>query len=227
MAEFGRPSTVIGNGVDTERFASAPRTSDRDVRAKYGISDGPVLLAVGGIEERKNTIRIVEAFRQVLTVHRDAQLVIAGGASLLDHAFYRRQFEALLAPDAILDRAVCCLGPVPDAEMPSLYRLADALVFPSVKEGFGLVVLEAMASGTPVVTSRIAPCPEYLHEHDVVWCDPHNVGSIANAIAMVLTEPLRSRLAQRGTLVARQYDWSNIARAHLPAYARLTEFTDA
>jgi glycosyltransferase-like protein len=227
LSEFGRPSTAIGNGVDTLRFSGASRSIDQEVRAKYGINGSHILLAVGGIEERKNSIRILEAFQQVMTIHRDAQLVIAGGASLLDHGAYRRQFEALLAANGVLDRAVRCLGPIPDAEMPSLYRLADALVFPSIKEGFGLVVLEAMASGTPVVTSRIAPFTEYLHEHDVVWCDPHNVGSIANAIAMVLTEPLRSRLAQRGALIARQYDWSNTARAHVPVYARMTELQDA
>jgi glycosyltransferase-like protein len=223
LSEFGRPSTGIGNGVDTLRFSGTSRTIDQEVRTKYGINGSRILLAVGGIEERKNTLRILEAFQQVLTIHRDAQLVIAGGASLLDHAPYRRQFVASLAANGVLDRAVLCLGSVPDAEMPSLYRLADALVFPSVKEGFGLVVLEAMASGTPVMTSRIAPFTEYLHENDVVWCDPQSVGSIANAMAMVLTEPLHSRLAQRGILIARQYDWSNTARAHLPVYARLTE----
>ena len=161
---FGRASTLIGNGVDTMRFSSASRSIDQQVRARYGIGGDRVLLAVGGIEERKNSFRIVEAFRQVLNVHRDAQLVIAGGASLLDHAAYRAQVEALIAADPVLDRAVRRLGPMPDAEMPSLYRLANALVFPSVKEGFGLVVLEAMASGTPVVTSRIAPFTEYLGE---------------------------------------------------------------
>ena len=227
LSEFGRSSTCIGNGVDTLRFSGAPLTIDREVRAKYGINGSRILLAVGGIEERKNTLRILEAFQQVLNIHRDAQLVIAGGASLLDHASYRKQFETLLAASGVLDRAVLCLGPIPDAEMPSLYRLADALVFPSLKEGFGLVVLEAMASGTPVVTSRISPFTEYLHENDVVWCDPHSSGSIANAIAMVLTEPLRSRLAQRGTLIARQFDWSNTAHAHLPVYARLTELQHA
>jgi glycosyltransferase-like protein len=227
MSEFDRPSTRIGNGVDTTRFCSGSRAIDQEVRAKYGINGSHVLLAVGGIEERKNSVRILEAFQQVLTVHRDAQLVVAGGASLLDHAAYRRQFEALLSADGVLDRAVLCLGPIPDAEMPSLYRLADALVFPSVKEGFGLVVLEAMASGAPVVTSRIAPFTEYLHENDVVWCDPLSVASIANAMAMVLTEPLHSRLAQRGVLVARQHDWSNTAKAHLPVYERLTELQHA
>jgi glycosyltransferase-like protein len=223
VSAFRRPCIVIGNGVDVTRYNHAPRAVDQEVRDKYGISGSHVLLAVGGIEARKNSVRILEAFRQVLSVHRDAQLVIAGGASLLDHASYRQQFEALFSGDAVLASAVRCLGPVPDSEMPSFYRLADALVFPSVKEGFGLVVLEAMASALPVVTSRIAPFTEYLHQDDVVWCDPFSVGSIANAMAMVLSEPLRSRLAQRGILVARQYDWSSTAEAHLPVYQRLTE----
>jgi glycosyltransferase-like protein len=227
MAEFGRPSTRVGNGVDTERFSNIARALDQQVGNQHGISGSPVLLSVGGVEERKNSLRILEAFRQLLRIHRDAQLVIAGGASLLDHAAYRRQFDALIAADSELNRAVVCLGPVPDSEMPSLYRMADALVFPSLKEGFGLVVLESMASGTPVVTSRIAPFTEYLGADDVVWCDPLNVASIANAMAIVLTEPLHSRIAQRGTLIARQHDWANTARAHLPVYQKLTELQHA
>ena len=227
MAEFGRTPTKVGNGVDTARFTNISRAVDEQVRAQYGVNGSPVLLSVGGIEERKNSLRTLEAFRQLLRIHRDAQLVIAGGASLLDHAPYQRQFDALIAADGELSRAVVCLGPVPDADVPSLYRLADALVFPSVKEGFGLVVLEALASGTPVVTSRIAPFTEYLDSDDVVWCDPLSAASIANAMAIVLAEPLHSRLAQRGGLIARQHDWTNTAKAHLPAYQRLTELQHA
>jgi glycosyltransferase-like protein len=225
--EFGRRSTNVGNGVDTGRYAPGRGTYDSEVRTRYRLGDGPIMLSVGGVEERKNSIRLLEAFKQLLTVRPDAQLVIAGGASLLDHASYQRQFESLIAADRNLDRAVTRLGPVPDAHMPSLYRLADALVFPSVNEGFGLVILEAMASGTPVVTSRIAPFTEFLHENDVVWCDPLNVASIANAIAAVLSEPLHSRLAHRGALVARQFDWVNTAQAHLPIYQKLAEFQHA
>jgi glycosyltransferase-like protein len=225
--EFGRRSTNVGNGVDTERYAPRRGTYDSEARTRYRLGDGPIMLSVGGVEERKNSIRLLEAFKQLLTVRPDAQLVIAGGASLLDHASYRRQFESLIAADRNLDRAVTRLGPVPDAHMPSLYRLADALVFPSVNEGFGLVILEAMASGTPVVTSRIAPFTEFLHENDVVWCDPLNVASIANAMAAVLLEPLHSRLAHRGALVARQFDWVNTAQAHLPVYQKLAELQHA
>lgn len=223
QVEFGRTSVVVGNGVDTNRFSAARAAEDAEIAARYGIGDGPVLLAIGGVEARKNTVAIVAAFQQLLAIHPDAQLVIAGGASLLDHADYQRGFETILRSSPALERAVLRLGPVKDADMPSLYRLAKALVFPSLKEGFGLVVLEAMASGTPVVTSRIVPFTEYLGDNDVVWCDPLNVGSIANAMMSVISEPLYSRLKRLGVLVARQFDWSRTAEAHLPFYHALTE----
>jgi glycosyltransferase-like protein len=226
-SDYQRRSTVVGNGVDTTRFTNAASVLDAELRSRYGLTGNPILLSVGGVEERKNSVRILEAFQQLLTIHPDAQLIIAGGASLLDHAHYRRQFEHLIAGNHVLERSVIRLGALADQEMPSLYRLADALIFPSVKEGFGLVVLEAMASGVPVVTSRIAPFTEYLHDSDVVWCDPLSTASIANAMATVLTEPLRSRLSQRGALLARQHDWSNTARAHLPAYHTLMELQHA
>jgi glycosyltransferase-like protein len=225
--DFGRGSTRVGNAVDAARFTHTGSALDAELRTKYRLNGKPVLLSVGGIEERKNSVRILEAFQQLLTIHPDAQLLIVGGASLLDHAHYRRQFEALVAADPALERSVVRLGAVADREMPSLYRLADALIFPSVKEGFGLVVLEAMATGVPVVTSRIAPFTEYLHDDDVVWCNPLSVASIANAMATVLTEPLRSRLSQRGVALARHYDWANTAQAHLPAYRNLMELQHA
>ena len=222
-SDFGRRSTRVGNGVDTRRFTHASSALDAELRSKYRLSGHPILLSVGGVEERKNSVRLLEAFQQLLSIHPDAQLVIVGGASLLDHVSYRQQFDRLVAANHALERTVVRLGSVPDAEMPSLYRLADALIFPSVNEGFGLVVLEAMACGIPVVTSRIPPFTEYLRDDDVIWCDPNSTASIANAMATVLTEPLRSRLSERGALVARQHDWSTTAQAHLPAYHHLLE----
>ncbi len=146
------------------------RSLDRNARETH-----PIFLAVGGVEERKNTLRILAGFRALHANLPTARLVIAGGASLLDHDAYQAEFARALASSGLPERAVIRTGPIADALMPALYRAADALVFPSVKEGFGLVVLEAMASGIPVVTSRIAPFTEYLGDDDVLWCEPDDV----------------------------------------------------
>ena len=107
--------------------------------------------------------------------------------------------------------------------MPALYRAATSLVFPSIKEGFGLVVLEAMASGVPVVTSRIAPFIEYLDDDDVAWCDPFDTASIADAMVASLDPSRRPHWIAKGFEVAFRHDWASTARAHLPSYDRLRE----
>lgn len=216
---FGRRPVVVGNGVDTRRFSPTSAPSDVVLRDRLGIRSGPVLLCVGGIEARKNTIAILEAFQQFHRLRPDAQLLIAGGASVLDHSGYHHQFQAALNSSGLPPRNVIRAGILPDSDMPALYRLSDVLVFASVREGFGLVALEAMASGLPVVASHIPPFTEYLSTTDVVWCDPLNVGSIANAMGIALAEPLRTRLSNNGLSVANRHDWRSTARAHLPVYA--------
>jgi glycosyltransferase-like protein len=220
--EFGRAPHLIGNGVDTGRFSPAVDATDATLRSLLNLPAGAkVFLAIGGVEKRKNTVRILDAFRLLRASHPSSCLVIAGGASLLDHDAYQAEFAAALAASALPDGAVIRTGPLPQALMPALYRAADALVFPSVKEGFGLVVLEAMASGVPVVTSRGAPFTEYLGDGDVAWCDPHDAASIAAAMAVALEG--RTEIVAGGFAVAARHNWINTARAHLPAYEALGE----
>jgi len=222
-AEMSRSATLVGNGVDTARYSPVAAPGDQVLRARLGLRTGPILLSIGGVEQRKNTLGILEAFRQVHAVHRSAQLVVAGGASLLDHGLYRQQFKSRLRDAGLPADAVIETGPLKDAEMPSLFRLADALLFPSLREGFGLAVLEAMASGVPAVVSHTAPFTEYLGLDDVAWCDPQHAGSIADAALSALTDPLRSRLIANGARVARRHDWSRTAMAHMTTYQTMRE----
>lgn len=220
---FGRSATIVGNGVDSVRFAPAPDGREEALRMRLGLGEGPVFVSVGGIEERKNTLRLLEAFDEVRRVEPAAQLIVAGGASVLDHSVYQRRFAAALARMAVPAGAVVATGTLPHDDMPALYRLASALVFPSVKEGFGLAVIEAMACGVPVVLSKMAPFTEHLGDDDVIWCDPFRAASIADAVLVASAEPMRSRLARRGRIVAERHDWGATARAHLPIYMSMRE----
>ncbi len=220
LHQFTLDSVVVGNGVDLRRYSPELDGREADVREKFGLGEGPIFLAVGGIEERKNTGRVIDAFRQVASIHPQAQLIIAGGASILDHHWYRRAVRDALASSQHRVNSVIETGPVAHDDMPSLYRLADALIFPSLREGFGLVVLEAMASHVPVIASQIAPFTEYLSD-EVVWCDPMSVNSIANSMLVALTDPLRSRLIARGAGTVTRHSWAKTAERHIASYLEL------
>src|SRR5262245_45187898 len=222
--ELGRDASYVGNGVDTRRYSPTPDATDVALRARLDMPPGtPVFVAIGGVEERKNTIRLLEAFRTLHAQHPSCRLVHAGGASLLDHDTYQARFADVLAQSGLPDDAVTRTGPWPQELMPALYRAATCLAFPSTKEGFGLVVLEAMASGVPVMTSRIPPFTEYLGDDDVLWCDPFDTASIATAMAQSLDPSRRRHLPACGFRIAARHDWVSTARAHLPTYESLRE----
>ena len=222
--EFGREACHVGNGVDRSRFSPTADATDSELRQRLDLPLGvPIFLAVGGIEERKNSIRLLQAFQTLRLQYPASRLVIAGGASLLDHDAYQARFAGVLAHSGVSAAAVIRTGPLRQKLMPALYRAATALVFPSIKEGFGLVVLEAMASGVPVVTSRIAPFTEYLGEDDALWCNPFDTASIATAMARSLDGARREQLIERGLQIAARHDWANTAHAHLASYERLRE----
>lgn len=225
--EFGLASEVVGNGVDIARFTPAPDAGDAPLRARLRLGGGPVLLSIGGIEERKNSFRILQAFQAFRRAHQTAQWVIAGGASLLDHSEYRQRFDAARSASGMPEDAIIITGPLPQAEMPALYRCADMLVFPSVREGFGLAVLEAMASSVPVVTANIAPFTEYLKHRDAAWCDPYDAMSIGRAMRHAIAPPVRDELRENGRRVAAEHDWRHTASAHLETYASIRERTHA
>lgn len=225
--DFGIEASVCGNGVDRDRFCSQRDGGEAELRRRLELGAGPIFLVVGGVEERKNTVRILDAFTQIVALRPDAELVIAGGASLLNHDVYQRTFARRLAEMAPLAGSVRLTGVIADADMPRLYRLATALVFASVKEGFGLCVLESLASGVPVIASRIEPFVSYLEPDDAIWCDPFNVTTVADAMALALRDDFAGRLRSNGPKVATRFDWRSVAEAHEPQYRQLLELANA
>jgi glycosyltransferase involved in cell wall biosynthesis len=198
----------------------------------------PYWLAVGGVEARKNTARLLHAFalvRSDLPQAIQPCLVIVGGASLLEHTQAQAEFDAVrhangMAPGQPNEGGLLLTGPVPDGVLPALYRQAIALAMPSVKEGFGLVAIEAMACGTPAIVSRIAPFTEHLRPHEAFWVDPLDVHDIAAALrktwALNQHPEQRAQHARQARQVAASFDWHASARQHLAIYEGLTDATD-
>ncbi|MFM0243896.1 MSMEG_0565 family glycosyltransferase [Paraburkholderia sediminicola] len=222
---YGIAALTVPNGVDVARFTPDEDVRDSQLRQRMGIDCGPIVLSVGGIEARKNTLALLEAFASVRRALPGAQLVIAGGASLLDHDTYARGLlkrAAELGLSIGPHESVVVTGPLEDAAMPGLFRSADVLSMVSLREGFGLVVLEALASGTPVVASAIAPFTEYLDDTTCCWANPADVESIAAALLLVLTGSGCGIDFDRAVpaLLAR-FSWAASARRHVDAYRQL------
>jgi len=221
-AEHGVEAAEVSNGIEGERFSPVAGAGDAALAQRLGLRVGaPIVLAVGGVEERKNTLRLFEAFARLRAQMPTAQLAIAGGASLLDHAPYQRDFAALAQASGLAigpGHPVVLTGALADADIPSLYRLADVVAMPSLNEGFGLVVLEALASGAPVVVSRIAPFTEHLAEGDVHWADPLDASSICDALRSAMARRDAARIAASAARLCARFSWTASARRHVQLY---------
>jgi glycosyltransferase-like protein len=217
---FGVQCRRISNGVVMGRFTDVDPRRLAIWRTRLPAGAGPLLLAVGGVEARKNTVRTLRAFARLRRRFTQAQLWIAGGATVLDHSAYRAEFErelALLPPAT--RAAVVELGVVDDVDLPALYRLANVLTLPSLQEGFGLVALEALASGLAVVVSDRAPFTEYLDPGCATLVDPLSDQSIADGVVHALSASTATRRA--GRQLAETRPWSRVAELHLEHYRHL------
>ncbi|GBR25698.1 MSMEG_0565 family glycosyltransferase [Komagataeibacter nataicola] len=225
--EHSRKASVVGNGVDPMRFSPAPTTHDASLRARYRLPAGRhLILSVGGIERRKNMLQLLEAFLALRREQPDVHLVVAGGASLLDHSAYRTLFAARLHESGAADH-VTITGPVADEDMPSFYRQADVLAYPSITEGFGLCPLEALACGTPAIVPEIAPFTGHLSQADALWCDLARPETLLVALRDALSIKSRDHFLVSGPATARRFDWRNVAGRHIPAYRRLAALQHA
>lgn len=228
--EFNLEATVINNGVDTTRFRPPTPDERAQARTELGLTDQLVFLNIGGIEPRKNTIRLLRAFQvvrqQLAAQGQPAVLILGGGATLLDYETYRQEFfELLKHSDLQPNQDVFLLGVLPESHISLLYHAADVLAFPSVKEGWGLVVLEAMASGLAALASDLPVFREYLApEENALLVNPQDEQSIAaGMLRLVQDDPLRQRLVTAGLATAQKFSWAATAQAHLDYYQALLQ----
>jgi len=210
--------TVVENAID-ERFTQiTPLEERRLVLERYQVND-PFLLYVGSAKPQKNLPRLVEAFAVLkgeLREHPDygrLRLLIIGD-ELSEHSDLRR---AVIRTR--MQNEVRFLGFVPVETLRVFYQSAEVFVFPSLHEGFGLPPLEAMAQGTPVVTSNVSSMPEVVGEAAVL-VHPENVFDIARGISQVLLDhDLRQKLREKGRLQMERFSWERSVSRVLDIYA--------
>lgn len=220
--EFGVAARLVRNGVDCERFRAPRDAAERAAdRAALGVGDRLTVLTVGGIEPRKGSLTLLEGFARLRAEapERDPLLLIVGGATLFD---YRDEIDRFSARSRQLgvSEHVRIVGTVTPAELERHYRAADVFAFPSTKEGFGLVALEALAAGLPVVASEIDVFRTFLSHGDSALLSPAGDGSaLGGALARLARDPgLRERLVAGGRRVVDAYGWDAAAVAHEDAY---------
>jgi glycosyltransferase involved in cell wall biosynthesis len=219
-SESSRDDVVRLLGIDAGRVRVIPYAPGEEFRAveepaQTLVSRGirpPYLLHVGTLEPRKNLPRVLRAFARIAGRFPEVTFVVAGPPGWDGGAARRTAARAGLGP------RIAFLGYVPEAELSRLYSHAAALVYPSLYEGFGLPVVEAMACGTPVLSSLSSSLAE-IAAGAAVLVDPQNEAAIAAAMAALLSDPaLRVELREKGRARAASYTWRRTAEETLQAY---------
>lgn len=217
---YGTPPdkiTVLLSGIQADFGRVTDEVARKAVRQRYNIPEQPYLVSVGTVQPRKNYARLVAALAALGPAFADVHLVIAGGRGWLDSPIFQAVADYGLA------ERVHFTGFVRDEDLPALYSAATCLAFPSLYEGFGFPVLEAMACGTPVLTSNISSLPEVAGDAALL-VDPYDVEAMAEALRRLLTdETLRASLVRQGYEQVRRFTWARAAEQLSGIYRSMLE----
>lgn len=211
-----RNKITVAYQAPSRRFKPGDKASAQEqLKTRYGIN-APFLLYVGRLQARKNLIRLTEAFARVRTRHKNLKLVLVGKPDL--------HHEKLLAEvdELGLKQTVIFPGYIASDDLPVFFNAAEIFIFPSIFEGFGLPVMESMASGVPTITS-CGSCLEEIAGDGALLVDPLSVDSIADGITRLVESPdLRSALIARGLRRSACFSTASFAEKVLDVYRLLS-----
>lgn len=209
-------------GVDREKIDVVPiaartpgvPTPEPELRAKLDLGPAPIVLATSARRGHKNLERLLDAFAKVN--HQPAPILVLPGYATGVESDLKKRIDQL----GIGDR-VRMLGWIEEADLDGLYAAAELLAFPSLAEGFGLPVLEAMQHGTPVATSNLSSMPE-VGGDAAAYFDPYDVDDIARTIEKLIGDAdLRARMSEAGLHRAGEFSWRKTAELTVAAYERV------
>ncbi len=227
--DYGVDADVVRNGVDPDRFGQGALGERERFRARAGGDEAFLILTVGGIEPRKGSVTLLEAMAELAARTNGGPrpvLAIVGGHTFFDYRAYRDSALVRLPELGLVEgQDILLLGTVSEADLGAWYRAADAFAFPSVKEGFGLVVLEALAAGLPVVASDIPVFAEYLRDgENALLVPPGDAAALAGALHRLAGDPaLRETLAAGGQPLLERFTWAASALTHRNVYSAASE----
>lgn len=210
--------TVLLSGVDSRFYQVKDSSVLMTTRTLYNLDESsPYILSVGTVQPRKNYGLLIKALAQLRSKGYDLSLVIAGGKGWLEDPIYQTLH------DEQMENYVHFIGFADEEHLPALYSGACCLAFPSLYEGFGLPVLEAMACGTPVITSNVSSLPEVAGDAALL-VNPYNLDELVHALQRLIDDnDLRQQLIERGLERVKQFTWVKAARQLRQIYADLLD----
>ena len=203
---------VVYHGCSTEMFPDTAESTWREVQARLGLPEGPFILFVGGAEPRKNHRVLFEAFAQCSQLINEFALVAIGNETVRGESL--RQTAQALG----LSKVITCPGFLSSGDLRVVYSQAAALVFPSLYEGFGIPLLEAMACGTPIITGQETALPEVAGEA-ALYVNVQDSEQLGVVLGQLLNDSeLQERLRKKGLERVKQFTWNRAAKETLAVY---------
>jgi glycosyltransferase involved in cell wall biosynthesis len=233
VSEFSKQDIVKKVGVPADKIRVIPnglreplepdKKVNADLDERFGLKDG-FILSVGGIHERKNIIRLTHAFSRLVNQRGyPGKLVITGSVSGAPYQIKMKKLCDAAVKETGMEERVVFAGFITDVKLDSLMRRAAFLVYPSIYEGFGIPILEAMKVGTPVITSNLTAMPE-VAGGAAVLVDPYDIEGMVSEMSKLLQDnKLREELVRRGMERASHYSWERTSEQYLELYQEVCD----